>query len=145
MARIRQWYKLIIFSVLTCSVILFVTAGGRTAGKFMARLDQFRGHLKIMRNGGEDPDIRRKYSVCLLERYNIQLGEHGSCIIGSWDYEYAEGYNSVSTTIIAKRYGPNVLKRCSKVAIEQYFTGKDMSEEVKKLWIIGFEADEDKK
>jgi hypothetical protein len=145
MARFRQRYKLLILSALAGSIILFGAAGGRTAGKIGARLDQARGHLKIIPIGAQISDLRQKYSTCLLDRYNIHLGNGAGCIIGSWEVEYAEGYNSVSTAVITEKYGFNVLNQCYKEAVKQHLAGKNISEEEKQLWMIGFETDADKK
>jgi hypothetical protein len=124
--------RLLALIALAC-LVLFAIAGGRIAGKSMARLDQIRGHLKIIPNGATIGDIRRKYSACLLERYNVHVGEGGSCIIGSRNYEYAEGYNSVSKPTITKIYGSNALNHCLQKAIEQYYADMNISEEEKKI------------
>src|SRR5262249_21219265 len=145
MVRIKQGYKLIILSVLACCITLFVTSGGRTAGKIVAWVDQVRDHLKIIPIGAEISDIRQRYSACLLNRFDIHLGNGAGCIIGSWEVEYAEGYNSVSTAAIIKKYGSNVSNRCYKEAVTRHLADMKIPEEEKKLWMIGLESDEDRK
>ena len=60
-----------------------------------------------------------EWSRLLLERFHIQLNEHG-CLTDEKIAGYERGYNEVSLAEIRKRYGPDVLRDTQAEAEKQW-------------------------
>ena len=60
-----------------------------------------------------------EWARLLLERYHIQLNEHG-CLTDEKIAGYERGYNEVSLAEIKKRYGPDLLRDTQAEAEKQW-------------------------
>jgi hypothetical protein len=110
--RSRRTWAAAIVAALALAVQWYLTAYPR--GMLMAYIDHARGHYKVLEQGDPySPRAHEEYARLLEERYGVGLEAVGEGFLAD---KYAGGYNQVSTYLLFRKHGKNVLSRCYNLA-----------------------------
>jgi hypothetical protein len=114
-----RWSRaLAIAAVVALPVLWWATAYPR--GVLMAHFDHARGRYEVQTYGEGPPPWRGEYGRLLKERYGIRLNHVASRDVSPWVRAYADGYNSVSMSLLEEKYGEDVFRECTDEARQRW-------------------------
>jgi len=88
-------------------------------GGAVALIHQATKHYTVTTYGLASP-WRLEYQDLLNTRYGVKLEVLAGCVVTEQLTEYVEGYNSISTAYMNKRFGHDIFAECSNDAKLHY-------------------------
>src|SRR5262245_31023182 len=90
-------------------------------GMLRAYIDHARGHFEQKTFGYPAP-WRWEYARLLEEKYGVKLNAVAGCEVDYSLFEYVEGYNAVSTSLLIDHFGHDIFEECYTLARERWET-----------------------
>jgi hypothetical protein len=97
------------------SLVVSWYAGSYWRGMMMAYIDYTCGHYEIKGSGLPAPWIS-DYIRLLKEKYEVGYDSVGGCMVFPTTAWYADGYNSVSSSLLVKKYSKDIFVECADEA-----------------------------
>ncbi|HEX5269947.1 MAG TPA: hypothetical protein VFW33_05650 [Gemmataceae bacterium] len=104
------------------AAVVFVVAwyaGSYPRGMAMAYIDHARGNYEIKGWGLPAPWWREETKL-LRERYGVVEEGVGGCMLFPTTKMYATGYNSVSGSLLVKKFDKDIFEECRREALRRW-------------------------
>lgn len=98
--------------------VWWITAYPRA--QLVAWFDLARGHHRFMVPGGYPPRWSFHEYQLLRDRYGVEAGGEGGCVVSQYAEWYTNGYNSIAYAEINRHFGKDILRECRSEAYAAY-------------------------